>query len=413
MKKTIPGAVVSADAVFRETVVSTLRDLDRGIVVSVEITVPFAGLTAERIQELQRANADLLFLDLAEDTGRGIKLAQYLSENNPNLRIIAAGSTLAPEVLLSAMQAGVSEYLTKPVRPEALVEVLDRVQRKLVAPAQAQAESRTPAEVFTVFSVKGGCGTTTVATNLAVQLHQLTGRKTLLVDLDIELGTAAPLLGLQPRFSFLDMIRNLHRMDADLMKSYLEPHESGIHLLASPFSPDRTDAIPEDQIRKLLQFLREQYDYIVVDTPKSFWPGTVAALEEADRVFLVTVVDLPSLRNIKRFMPLLERASGRKEEKLRLVVNRYHRDGVITLEEVENTVGLKVHRTLCNDFESVIDSVNSGTPVVLNAKSAFAQDVRAFSMEIAGLDASKNGNHGPLKTLRRLFSRKKEVAADV
>ncbi len=411
MKRTTPSAVISADAEFREIVSDTLGALNRGIVVGIELTLPFDQLRADRIQELRQANPELLFLDLGDDTERGIRLAQHLSEANPKLVIIAAGASLAPEVLLSAMQAGVSEYLTKPVSPEALTAALDRVQRKLAAPVDADAKAS--GEVFSFFSVKGGCGTTTVATNVAVELQQLTGKRTLLVDLDLELGSAAALLGMQPRFSFVDMVRNLHRMDGELMASYVERHESGVQLLAAPFNPERTETLPADSIRKLLQFLRQQYDYIVLDTQKTLSPVTAAALAEADWVFLVTAVDLPSLRNLKRFLPLLDRATGKSADKIRLVVNRYQPEGMIGLDKVESTAGIKVHRTLRDDVEPVLTSVNGGTPAVLEGKSPFAQDVRALSMELARIDATTNGRHGALGSILKIFGRKKEVPAHV
>ena len=109
-----------------------------------------------------------------------------------------------------------------------------------------------------------------------------------------------------------------------------------------------------DEIRRILHFLRQHYDYIVVDTSKSFSPATLAAFEQADLVFLVTNVDLPSLRNIQRGLPLLKRVLARGEEQIRLVVNRYHPDDEISLKDVERTLGLKVYWTLSNDYEAVM-----------------------------------------------------------
>ena len=138
-------------------------------------------------------------------------------------------------MLLEAMRAGISEYLPKPPGREALYAALERVQRKL---AVGSGEARRPGELIAVFSPKGGTGCTTVATNLAVHLHRLTGKRTLLVDLDLELGEVAVFLGVQPRFSFMDMIRNFHRMDAELLASYIERDETGVHLLSSPLHPN-------------------------------------------------------------------------------------------------------------------------------------------------------------------------------
>src|SRR5690606_11441020 len=124
-------------------------------------------------------------------------------------RFLAVGPTLSPELLLEAMRAGITEYLPKPVTAEALAGALDRLERKLGGAAK-DGPARQPGRVFAFFSPKGGSGSTTTATNVAIQLHRLTGKRTLLVDLDLELGEIALFLGVQPRFNFVDMIRNFH-----------------------------------------------------------------------------------------------------------------------------------------------------------------------------------------------------------
>ena len=402
VNRPLSAALISSDAAFRDGIRTTLKSAGREISVAAEIAAPFSEVSADHLKSLRQANPGLVFLDLEHDPALGIRLAQFLSEAHPGWRFIAVGPTLAPELLISAMQAGISEYLPKPVTVETLVPALQRLERKMGRGGEG-ADERQPGQLLAVFSTKGGSGTTTVAANLAIQLHQLTGKKTLLVDLDLELGEIALFLGMQPRFNFVDMIRNFHRMDAELLASYIEAHESGVHLLSAPFQPERAEAAGGDQIRQILQFLKQHYDYVVVDTSKSFAPPTLATFEQADQIFLVTNVDLPSLRNIKRCLPLMERASGGLREKLRLVVNRYHPKNDISLEEAERSLNLQVFWKLANDYESVIGSINSGTPVITNANSAFANDIRELGAEVTGLRPSPNGKSGPLGSLRRLF----------
>ena len=212
---------------------------------------------------------------------------------------------------------------------------------------------KQPGKLYAFYSAKGGAGTTTTATNFAVVLHRVTGKKTLLVDLDLELGEIALLLGVQPRFNFVDMVQNFHRMDAELLASYIERHSCGVHLLSAPYHPDKAEVVTGEEIRRILQFLRKHYDYVVVDTSKSFSPATLAAIEQADLAFIVTNVDLASLRNLQRGLPLLKKMLGRGDDHIRLVVNRYHSDNDITLDDVAQTLGMPVFRTLSNDYEGV------------------------------------------------------------
>ena len=245
-----------------------------------------------------------------------------------------------------------------------------------------------------------------MATNFAVVLHRLTGKKTLLVDLDLELGEIALLLGVQPRFNFVDMVQNFHRMDADLLASYIERHDSGVHLLSAPYQPETAEVVTGEQIRKILQFLRKHYDYIVVDTAKSFSPATTASFEQADIAFVVTNVDLASLRNIQRGLPLLKRMMGRSGDHIRLIVNRYNAAGDITLKDVEHTIGLRVFQTLSNDYEGVSRSINSGRPIVLNGDSKYASDIKMLGREVAGVKLKKKSRLAALKApLGKLFGR--------
>ena len=237
----------------------------------------------------------------------------------------------------------------------------------------------------------------------------------LIVDLDLELGEIALLLGVQPRFNFVDMVQNFHRMDAELLASYIERHESGVHLLSAPYQPEKAEVVTGDEIRRILTFLRKHYDYVVVDTAKSFAPATLAAFEQADLAFLVTNVDLASLRNIQRGLPLLRRMMAAAREHIRLIVNRYNVANDISLEDVEHTIGLKVFRTLTNDYEGVSTSINTGKPIVLNGNSKFAADILALGRDVTGLKPKKARRKGRLSALTaplgRLFGRRRAEEA--
>ncbi len=143
------------------------------------------------------------------------------------------------------------------------------------------------------------------------------------MDLDLELGESALVLGIQPRFSFVDFVENFRRMDASLLESYIEHHPSGIHLLSAPVHPEKAESVTAEHVRRILAFLRQHYDYIIVDTPRSFASSTLAIFEQADLVFIVSTADLPSLRNIQRGMPLLKKVLTKGEEQVRLILNRY------------------------------------------------------------------------------------------
>ena len=405
--RSLRAALISTDPGFSDHVRTALARADLGVSLALETPVRFAQLDEDHVQSLRRLSPELVIVDLQDDPDLGVKFIQFLMEGGSGQKVIAAGPTLEPELLLAAMRAGISDYLTKPVSVEALAEAVERTTQQLGRTPGA----RQPGQVYTFFSSKGGSGSTTIATNFAIVLHKLSGRRTLLVDLDLELGEVALLLGAQPRFNFVDMVQNFHRMDSGLLASYIEQHESGVHLLSAPFHPDRAEVVSGDEIRRILHFLRQHYDYVVVDTSKSFSPATLAAIDQSDLVFLVANLDLPSLRNIQRGLPMLRRVLARGEDQLRLVINRFQSEGDISLEDVSRTLGLKVFWTLSNDYEAVVDSINTGKPIVLNGTSAYTKDIKALGAQIAGLrpgDAPKRGVVGRLLgRLRRPEGKKK------
>jgi len=183
----------------------------------------------------------------------------------------------------------------------------------------------------------------------------------------------------------VDFAENFRRMDASLLASYIEHHPSGVHLLSAPLQPEKAESVTADQIRRILTFLRQHYEYIIVDTPRSFAPPTLAIFELADLVFIVGTADLPSLRNIQRGIPMLRRMLTKGEDQVRLIINRYDPSDAISVADVERSLGLKVYWKVSNDYEAVMGSVNTGRPIVLNGGSPYTRDLKGLAAEVTGV----------------------------
>ena len=401
--RSLRAALISTDPAFSALARNVLARPELAVALALESPVRFAEFDEQHVNALRQLEPDLVIVDLQDDPDLGVKFIQFLSAQSQHQKVIAAGPRLEPELLLAAMRAGISDYLPKPVAEDGLA---DAVQRAAVQLGRVAGRAKQPGQLYTFFSSKGGSGSTTIATNIAIVLHRLTKKRTLLVDLDLELGEVSLLLGAQPRFNFVDLIENFHRMDSGLLASYIEQHESGVHLLSAPFHPERAAVASGDEIRRILHFLRQNYDYVIVDTSKSFAAPTLAAFDQSDLVFLVANLDLPSLRNIQRALPMLRRVLPKGEEQLRLIVNRYQKDGDISVEDVKRTLGLGVYSTLSNDYNAVVDSINTGKPIVLNGNSAYSEDIKALGAQIAGLrpDGARSGRG----VVSRLFDRFKK-----
>jgi pilus assembly protein CpaE len=388
--------VVSADRVFVARAIRLIAAPERGLRLARDFTQPLTDLSKSEAEELRTSTAQIILLDIGDDPAVGLRLARFLSEDNPGRTFVLTGPAVATDVLLEAMRLGASEYLPRPVDEADLSAALGRATRRL-GPAETR-DWAPQGKVIAVYAAKGGAGATTTAANLAVELCRHGNKPTVLVDFDLEHGSTAVVLGLRPRYSVLDVVKNLHRMDRDLLASFVERHQSGLSVLASPALIGPGEAVTREQARAVLQFLRRQYEYVVVDLEKSFTTTTGAAVENADDVLMVTTPDLASLRNTKKAMPFVER-SMTDPKRLHLIVNRRRTVDVITSEDVQKAIGREVFATLTADDSAVADAMNTGKPAVLSRKSHYARDVKTMAAHLLGSFSTNGKSPKPRRSL--------------
>ncbi|MGH7500905.1 MAG: AAA family ATPase [Longimicrobiales bacterium] len=393
-EKQLDCIIISPDRLLNLKAARLMSDAQRGLNLIAQHTSPVVEINKAQAEEMRASGAQVILLDLGDDPAVGLRLARFLVEDHPGIALLLTGPTIAPEVLLEAMRIGATEYLARPVDDAELGAALARATRRIRG--SETRDGMALGQVICLYSPKGGTGVTTTAANLGVQIAHSTRKRTLLVDLDLQMGGTALVLGLRPRYSVLEVVRNLHRMDRDLLESFVETHETGLTVLASPVDPRPGDEGPtRDQIRAVIQFLRRQFDWIILDVGHVFTPVTMAALEAADRVVLITTPDVVSLNHSKRALPIVERAVGGANS-IHVVVNRRQGTDVITSGDVRKALGHEVYTTLANDEAHVPESVNTGKPVVAQRKSKFAKDVRSLADLLVAVPAvNGNGRHGP------------------
>jgi len=416
----VKAALISADERLRATVFESIQRAGLPLRIDAQIAMSATLLDTEHLERLRSSRPHVVILDMTDDPERAIRTAGAIASGNPGAALVGVGPELESSRLLEAMRAGLVEYVPRPVEATAVGDALGRVLRK--RGWSDSLEGRRNGQLLAFFSAKGGSGSTSVVTNIGIELHRLTGKRTLLVDLDLELGEIASMLGVRPRFHFVDLIRNFHRMDADLLASYIESHESGVQVLSAPFEPEIGEEVSGEQIARILGFLRNHYDYVLVDTSKSLAPPALAALQTADPIFLVTNIDVPSLRNLKRCLPILDRVTAGDPGRLRLVVNRFNPKSLVRLEDLEETLGLEVYWTLTNDYNTVIESISTGKPLVIQGNSRYAEQLKGLARSIVDGPGAANGSKGSLvgrllspfrSTSRRTRSQAKSAPMEV
>ncbi|MCI0408168.1 MAG: AAA family ATPase [Acidobacteria bacterium] len=337
----------------------------------------------------------VLLVDAEGDSAAALLMVQELFDRKPTPRIFVTGHSGDSELMLRAQRAGAGEFLTLPLEHRHLLEALHRLWRRLTPEAPAQRNKR--GRIFTFLGTKGGCGATTLATNLAVSLVG-SGQSTLLVDLDLSAGDAALLLNLSPTFSVSDAVANTHRMDRELFNGMVLKHVSGLEVLAATENPDKAAVTDPTRVAQLLKFVREQYDCVVVNTGTLADPATQASLTQADLIHVVTTLDLLALRRAQWCLRRLEQA-GIGSELIRLVVNRYDKNPYITRDEAETVLERKVAWTVPLDTRSIPEALNDGIPFVSRNRNGLSTCFENYAMSLAPNGGSPASPHTRKKVL--------------
>ncbi|HEX8140906.1 MAG TPA: AAA family ATPase [Pyrinomonadaceae bacterium] len=320
-------------------------------------------------------------ITLGPNAEQGLALIERLTSEAVPTALICAARDASPELILRSMRAGAREFLRLPVIKEEFDTVLARTAEVCATRVEMP---RKKGRLIAVFSSKGGCGTTFIATNLAAA----TAQPTVLVDLNLQAGDLPLFLGIEAKYSIADMVENRERMDDSLLTSYVTPYSSNLALLAAPREADSADDIEPEHVFEALERLRERYEYVVLDPQHTFDAITLAALDQADDIVLVLTLDIPAIRSAQRSLEIFDRL-GYPRKKVRVIVNRWSKQIDLDLRQVEKFLGEPVVGFVPSDYQPVVNSINLGQPLVLSGSaSKIATEIRRITGTILGNDAS-------------------------
>ena len=296
-----------------------------------------------------------------------------LKRHYPQSGIVVLAKALDPAAMLDAMRMGVSEWLPDPLALDDLEAAIRRVTRPSIGTVAGRS--------YAVLGGKGGVGCTTVAVNLAAALHRATGEPTLFIDLHMAHGDASVFFGVEPRFSVLDALENIHRLDQTYMKGLVTTTASGLDLLAAA---NRPQFVPIDalRVRALIEFVTTTYPWVVLDCPRT--DGTLMeALDTTTAVFVVANQELATLRSASRMAATLRQRCG--AHRVKLAMNRFDTESEIGRRDVEQVMAGRIDYTLPSDYRAAVAALNKGEPLALQAQSRLAVAFDALARDLAGL----------------------------
>ncbi|HEV2249082.1 MAG TPA: response regulator [Candidatus Limnocylindria bacterium] len=371
--------------------------------------VASAGGGQEAVEMAKKERPDVILMDINMPDMDGITATEIIANTVPESPIIMMSVQGEQDYLRRSMLAGAREFLVKPFSADELVNAIRHVHEieKVKRARYQQAPQQTGGgaggqnlrqvlepergKIITFFSPKGGVGRTTIATNLAVALHQSTGQPVVLVDGSLPFGDIAVILNMSPKAKTIaDLVGSFEQVDAEVLESVLVQHSTGIKVLLAPPTPEAAELITGANIKKVLETLRETYAFVVVDTWPSFQEQVLTMLDVADVILTLMTLEITSLKNVRVFMEIAEKL-GYDDQKVQLVANRNDSSGGIKASDVEASLARKIPHTIVSDGRALVLAVNRGVPFVISHKdSQVAKDIFTLAEKLsgAGVDAA-------------------------
>ncbi|MCC6175036.1 MAG: AAA family ATPase [Chloroflexi bacterium] len=361
---------------------------------------------------VKRQEYDLVIID--EVAGDPAVVVEQIDGAAPEVPILVILSEEQRPAAQACILAGARAYLFRPIDPVEFVELIRKIYAKEDRRRRQNGSggSGKVGRLIAVHGPKGGVGTTTVATNLAVALHQHTGLRVALVDASLMAGDVAVAVNIASDNSIADVVAHLRELDADLLDETLVHHTSGIWVLPAPAEFQRAEVISGEESSAVLAACRAHYDVVVADTASRPDEHVLAALDLSDLVLMVSTPEIASLKNTARFLGLAHDL-GYGDDKLKLVINRLGSHGAIPLSDIEANLRHSMAYGLPSDGIPVIEALNAGEPVVvMRPQARIARELRRIAADLAEtltLSLSTNptpANKARLPLLGRLRARR-------
>ena len=367
--------------------------------------VLFVASIGELTSHLRSRAPSLVILPIPVG-GISAELALFASElrRHPGTAAIGTAEQKDADTVLGAMRAGIPEFLTTPIDSSDFTAAISRVLSNLALPQQS-------GRVFTVYSGKGGVGTSTIATSLAWSLAQATAskiRETALVDFDTAGAGIRVMLNLSPTYDLGSVAARADRLDRDYLQSVMTEHTDRVSVLAAADELDALEALDMKTSGQLMELLRQEYAFTIVDTDHHFNDQTLAALDAADRILLVTQCEVSALRSTQRSLGMFARL-GYPADKVVLVANRRTERDKITIAGAEQVLGRKIDYWLPNDYSTCSGAITQGQFAQRFAPHSPLVD--AFGTIARGLNGqavspTRNGKPAERSRLSKIFGRK-------
>jgi pilus assembly protein CpaE len=364
-------AIVIAEREIAREVRETLQDLPVRVAIEQPEISDWDGFQ----DKLNRLRADVVLLEVTRLLDGLPEVVLKIRSTQAAPAVIAVHATANPDVILRSVRAGAIEFLAPPLG-DSLIAALERISNERTGRPAEVSHGRSLA----FFSAKGGCGATTLACHLAVELARLSQRKLLLADFDLNTGTIDFLMKTKARYTVLDAVQNINRLDQSFWTKLVTNGRPNMEIISAPKGNQARTSTEDERLSHILHVVRDWYEWVVVDIGRGLNNIGMQILGEADEAILVTGLDVPALYHAKHIIRSLQSAGygGR----LRVVLNRISRRSEMTSAEIQEMLGMPVFAVLPEDGPALHDAYSEGE--LLAPNSSLGRQIVALAQKISG-----------------------------
>jgi pilus assembly protein CpaE len=348
----------------------------------VRIQFEQAGITdwAEFADKLSRSRPDVVILDVGSLVDHLPETVAKIKETGQSPMLIALNDSADPESILAALRAGFHEYLFPPLHGN-----LRRALERRSEERDKFREGARKGRVIGFLSAKGGCGATTLACHTAIEIQKLNKFDILLADMDFDSGMVHFLMKTKSTYSVQDAFNNLHRLDMSFWKAIISNGTPRLEIISAPSPACMRQQPRPEQLQQVLRFVRQNYDWSIVDLGRNLSFLGMSVLDEIDETCLVTTLDVPALHQAKQIVQTLMN-TGYARNRLRLILNRVPQRLEVTPEEIEKMFGIPVFAVMTDEYQDLYDAYAEGR---LLSEGKLARQFHSFSMKLAGVQEEK------------------------
>lgn len=371
MQDNLSVVVLDKNDNSREVIKSYLKEIP--IITDIRLYRNFQ----EGFEDIKKSdNSTIVIVDISDDTDEVRDTAENIKLYTP--RLIITSLDYSTNTIIQALRFGAKEFLPKPILKEDLIRVVTSLAN--ISPDVNESQ----AQIITVYSNKGGIGKTTIAVNLAAELAKVTKDKVALVDLNLQLGDISTFLNLNPVFDVNYVIKRImNEEEKTIIKMFEKYKETSLYILSDPSYIEQSASVTPQQIMMLFKALRKVFPYIVIDMSSGIDSNTLTILDNADIILFTTIVNIPAIRNAQRCLNLF-RSRKYKQDKVKLIINRYMDNDEIKVEDIENTLGEKVYWRIPNNYFTIMEAINKGVCISeVNPNSNIGNSFRDFALKLS------------------------------